>query len=457
MGISVTFADILDQFRYVTGTYAAMLLFFCGAVPIRNYGKIRIFIGYLISLSGALVFLTLKAVLYQLSAWAWITLSVFYGMGQGILSILVMFFCFETSMGNILFRCLMAMTGEATVTTVVRYLIVMNCFPDLPTSHPIGYTLIMLGIYTVSYFALYRILAVSMQRRESEDYFSGRYATILYSGMCIGFMVIQSPVKLACEYIIEPLGKTEEYLGIYEFLRYFCTGIQFLISIGMFAILHHIFNIAVLQSERRILDQLLQEKEHQYEFSKENIETINRKCHDLKHQLKALEVANVSERKEMIREARKAVDFYDAVVKTGNEVLDTILTEKSMYCVNHNIRLSCTVNTKKLEKIRVIDLYTMLGNAIDNAIECVDALELDEKKVISLSVLERGQMICITVENYYEGNIQIQQGLPVTHKEDKANHGYGVRSIQSIVKKYSGYMQIDTQDHIFSLQLILPA
>lgn len=456
MGMSITFADILDQFRYVTGLYAAMLLFFVGAVPVRDHGKIRAFLGYLMNLFGALSFLVLRSVVCQLSTWIWITVLIIYNLALTMLSIAVMFFCFETSMGNIVFRCLMAMTGEATVTTVVRYLIVMNWFPDLPTSHPIWYTMIMLGIYTVSYLAIYKIMAVSMQRRESEDSFSGRYATILYTGMCIGFMLVQSVVKIVCEYLIEPLGRTDEYVIMYDCLRYFCTGIQFLISIWMFAILHYIFTIAVLQGEKRIFDQLFQEKKHQYEFSKENIEMINRKCHDLKHQLKAVEVAEVSERKEMIREVRKAVDFYDAVVKTGNEVLDTILTEKSIYCVNHNIRMSCTVNTKRLEKIRVIDLYTMLGNALDNAIECVDALESNEKKVISLSVQERGQLICIAVENYYEGTIQMQQGLPVTRKEDKESHGYGVRSIQSIVKKYSGYMQIDTQKHIFSLQIILP-
>lgn len=155
-----------------------------------------------------------------------------------------------------------------------------------------------------------------------------------------------------------------------------------------------------------------------------------------KHQLKALEVAGEDERQEMLQEMKKAVVFYDAAVHTGNEVLDTILTEKSVLCVNRNIRLSCMADTNRLGHMRVIDLYTMLVNAIDNAIECVDRFADDEKKVISLLVREQGGMLYISVENYFEGELVLRNGYPVTSKKDQANHGFGVKSIRMIAKRY---------------------
>lgn len=176
-----------------------------------------------------------------------------------------------------------------------------------------------------------------------------------------------------------------------------------------------------------------------------------------KHQLKALEVAGEDERQEMLQETKKAVVFYDAAVHTGNEVLDTILTEKSVLCVNRNIRLSCMADTNRLEHMRVIDLYTMLGNAIDNAIECVDRFADDEKKVISLSVREQGGMLYISVENYFEGELMLRNGYPVTSKKDQANHGFGVKSIRMIAKRYGWRYPGEQAEPYFLLQIIIPA
>ncbi|MBQ8093394.1 MAG: sensor histidine kinase, partial [Clostridia bacterium] len=204
------------------------------------------------------------------------------------------------------------------------------------------------------------------------------------------------------------------------------------------------------------ITQLVRDRQTQYEFSKENIDKINRKCHDLKHQLKALEYLSDQERMKQIRETQHAIDFYDAVVHTGNEALDVLLTEKSVYCMNRAIRLSCTVTSSRLQVIELVDLYTLLGNAIDNAIESVDRLDENEKKVISLNVSDLGQMLHIQIENYYAGTLELADGLPVTTKEDRDNHGYGVKSIRSIISKYGGDMQISLEGQVFSLQILIP-
>ncbi|WP_442911407.1 ATP-binding protein [Lachnoclostridium sp. An169] len=98
----------------------------------------------------------------------------------------------------------------------------------------------------------------------------------------------------------------------------------------------------------------------------------------------------------------------------------------------------------------------MLGNAIDNAIESVDRISDAEKKTISLSIKDQGKMLYVSVENYYEGEIVIRGGYPVTHKKDKENHGFGVKSIQLIARRYGGDIRVSTAHHIFLLQIILP-
>ena len=218
----------------------------------------------------------------------------------------------------------------------------------------------------------------------------------------------------------------------------------------------YVYQHTALQAEKEIITRLAQDRKSQYEFSKENIEMINRKTHDLKHQLQALAMVSDDERKRQLQETSRAIDFYDAVVKTGNEALDILLTEKSVYCANRQIRLSCMVNTRQLDKIKLVDLYTLLGNALDNAIESVERIENPEQKVISLSIMDQGNMLYIQLENYYEGTLQMQDGLPRTRKRDIENHGYGLKSIRSIVHAYGGRIEVRTEDHIFYLEIVIP-
>ena len=59
--------------------------------------------------------------------------------------------------------------------------------------------------------------------------------------------------------------------------------------------------------------------------------------------------------------------------------------------------------------------------------------------------------------NYYGGKLELSDGLPVTTKADRGNHGYGVKSIRSIVSKYDGELSISMEDQVFCLQILIPA
>ena len=63
----------------------------------------------------------------------------------------------------------------------------------------------------------------------------------------------------------------------------------------------------------------------------------------------------------------------------------------------------------------------------------------------------------IQTEIYYQGEIRMEGRLPVTTKEEKAYHGFGVRSICDIVEKYHGVLTIETERQIFVLRAALPA
>lgn len=194
----------------------------------------------------------------------------------------------------------------------------------------------------------------------------------------------------------------------------------------------------------------------QYEMSRESIEIINRKCHDLKHQVAALKhIHDPGRREEVIDSLQSAVMIYDAALETGNEILDTVLTEKSLICTRHEIALSCIADGKRLAFLDPVDLYTLVGNALDNAIEAVLLLPPVER-LIRLRIQEKAGLVFLQIENPYAGALELRDGLPLTRKEDRENHGFGLKSIRDVAEKYRGFLNLETKGGLFVLRLSFP-
>ena len=111
---------------------------------------------------------------------------------------------------------------------------------------------------------------------------------------------------------------------------------------------------------------------------------------------------------------------------------------------------------KQLEFIEPGDLYCLFGNLLDNALEAVKAIAQDERRVINLAVKAKDGMVFVQEENYFDGKIVFENGLPLTTKEDKSYHGFGMHSLRMIVTKYGGELTSYVIDDIFHLNIIFP-
>ena len=211
-----------------------------------------------------------------------------------------------------------------------------------------------------------------------------------------------------------------------------------------------------LMIDRKTLEQLVMEKDKQYQISKRNIELIQMKCHDLKYQIRALQQSGRNLDPEALEEIQNNVDIYERIVKTGNEALDVILTEKSLICQKLKITIMVMLEGSRLNYIDVTDLYCIFGNAIDNALEAVEKEKDTEKRLISITSRLVGNLFSIRITNYFSGELKIENGLPLSSKEDKENHGFGLKSIRYIVEKYNGSFSVYQEDDLFVLNILLP-
>ena len=164
----------------------------------------------------------------------------------------------------------------------------------------------------------------------------------------------------------------------------------------------------------------------------------------------------------MLADIAREVSVYDAVVRTGNDALDTILTEKSLVCEREGIALTCIADGSSLGFLTPAELYSLFGNALDNAIEATRQVEDPEGRSISLLVRRTGDMVSIHVENTCAGKAEFEDGLPRTTKRDaqgmrdEMNHGIGTRSMRALAEHYDGIFSAAQDGDIFCLDIVLP-
>ena len=212
-----------------------------------------------------------------------------------------------------------------------------------------------------------------------------------------------------------------------------------------------------LDRELTITQSFYQNQLKQYEISKTNIDILNRRYHDMKHQLRAIRHEEDTEKKNAeLKHIEEELKQYEAQSRTGNKVLDTIITEKRLYCAEHQITMNCVIEGELLNGYDTVDICTIFGNALDNAIEYEETIEDPEKRMIRVIVHGKDSFTIICVENYCEENLEIVNGLVKTHKEDSFFHGYGMRNMKEIAQKNGGGMTFTQKDNWVSLRIILP-
>lgn len=248
-------------------------------------------------------------------------------------------------------------------------------------------------------------------------------------------------------------GKIQVQLENRQWMAVYST--QVLLGVVLY-LENELFKKSEMRQELELMDLLWKKNKEQYQISKENIAVINQKVHDLKHQIRALKDASKEELDQYLEEVENSVQIYESIVQTGNEVLDTILTEKSLYCQARGIQVFCVADGLQMHFINTVDLYAILGNAIDNAIEEVEELQEKEKRQIDVLIYRQQQFLAINVINPMSGKLQYEEGLPVTTKKDRMMHGFGLRSIKYILKKYDGFLNVSEEDGLFSLMMLIP-
>lgn len=212
-----------------------------------------------------------------------------------------------------------------------------------------------------------------------------------------------------------------------------------------------------LRQESELMEQMIRGMDARSAMSKKSVEIINRKCHDIKYQLRMLMATDDQHsREQYVEEISRAISVYEGTYNTGNAALDFILCERSPIFQEDNIQFTCIADGALLEFMQPLDVTGLFGNALDNAIESVMKDPEPDNRLISLRVSRQGEMVHIHVENHCAEQIRFEQDIPVTSKPDRDYHGFGVKSICHIAEKYGGILSFRQEQTKFILDIACP-
>ncbi len=276
------------------------------------------------------------------------------------------------------------------------------------------------------------------------------------SGQALGgaaIMVLSIYLFSNMSYVVTGTPFTTVYSSELFIIRTFAD----LMGVFLLYFYHELLQQIAEKVEERTLRNMLELQYSQYQVSEESIALVNQKYHDLKHQITMLKTSiGKQEGTEYLDQMLDEIKQYEAQYKTGNRVLDTMLAAEAMKCQAREIELTCVADGAALSFMEPMDISSLFGNALDNAIESAEQIPEKSERLIYLSVNRQKSFLKVYVENRYAGRVTFRHHLPQTSKEDKQFHGYGVKSMKQVAEKYGGSIRAEAEDGWFKLSVLIP-
>ena len=233
------------------------------------------------------------------------------------------------------------------------------------------------------------------------------------------------------------------------------TGTWVILSmILMFSVLFY-----RLSRQREMELEIAQLKQDQSEILERDYQALSRTYednaklyHDLHNHIEAIyQCLNQGDIQEAIRyceDLRTPVREISQTVWTGDKAIDYLISSKMALAEQEQIKTKVNIEYPHNTNIRSVDLTTILGNLLDNALEAADSAP-DELRFLNLTIRRINAMLIIKVENGYGNAPAVNGGELETTKEDKAAHGWGLKSVQAAANRYDGTITTDYKDGVF--------
>ncbi len=195
-----------------------------------------------------------------------------------------------------------------------------------------------------------------------------------------------------------------------------------------------------------------------YQELEQNQQTVRRLRHDMKNHLNIigtfLRDNEIEQAKEYFQELNQ--EFASNLkVYCPNKIVNAVLNSKEQLALDSNIQYNFQIDLETSPKIDDIDLCSILGNTIDNAIEALRKVPETSKRALSMKARYTKGFFSYEITNAKANEVLVKNGRFLTDKTEKEAHGIGLRSVQTIVEKYGGDMDISYTNDTFTVTIMI--
>nr|WP_297572722.1 sensor histidine kinase [uncultured Peptostreptococcus sp.] len=231
----------------------------------------------------------------------------------------------------------------------------------------------------------------------------------------------------------------------------------FIICIILIYIFNKIVNVMTENARQKILIKQSEYYKKQIEADRNHINNTRKIKHDMKNHMYAIKnMAKNNMSKDIItytNDILGKIEGEKVYINTGNYLIDGILNVKFEEIKNQGIDFKCDVKIPEGIKLPEFEVITILGNLLDNAIEGVKSIK--DNRYIKVFISYKDSNLLIKIVNTFDGLVIKDNKGFVSRKEEKAYHGIGLENVREQVEKSNGYMNIDTGNCMFTVDLFI--
>ena len=234
-------------------------------------------------------------------------------------------------------------------------------------------------------------------------------------------------------------------------------SLLFLIIVLLFYLYDALKSSAEMKIEKSILEQEKRYYDNQFWLMKSSVEKTASLKHDIANHIGAIgsliRENEISRALNYINQLEKYAPFNSKIVESGNLVIDSILNYKLDYVKSIGVNTHLDIKVPSDLELESFDMVVILGNLLDNSVEALKKLK--ENRTIWVSIkYDRGVLI-IQIQNNFDGKISVGAKGLITTKDDKDNHGLGLKNIESTLEKYNGLLEYSYTNNLFKAEVLM--
>lgn len=178
--------------------------------------------------------------------------------------------------------------------------------------------------------------------------------------------------------------------------------------------------------------------------------------HDYRNHINNMKIQlaneNYGELEAYLDQLAEDLDTVDTVIKTGNVMADAILNSKLSVAEKMKVKINVKANIPENLLLSDVELCSVLGNMLDNAVEACSKLP-EEERFLRVYIGKLKGQLYLSVQNS-AGDVRKEKGYYLSTKEGE--HGYGLFRIDRVAKKYGGFVNRQNEEGVFATEITLP-